>query len=34
MLFSYLFKTKFTIDEQFNANDIQNNGIWNPAAKM
>ena len=27
MLFTYLFKTKFIIDEQFNAKGIQNNGV-------
>ena len=33
MLFTYFYKTKFTIDEHFNAKGIQNNGIWNHTAK-
>ena len=33
MLSSYLFETNFKIAEKFNANVIQNNGIWNHTAK-
>ena len=33
MMFPYLFKTEFKVDEKFKAKCIQKGGIWNHTAK-